>query len=378
MKTRPGRLDFYVFKELTLSATVGSLVAIVVLLGLQALRLSEFIIKYSLEREIIFRMLFGMGVSFLPLVVPIACLFALLGVFGRMSTDREFVAAQSMGFSPMRILRPCLLFGVLSSLASIWFSFSVGPAGNRGFEATIDEAFKRRVASALRPGAFNEGFLDLVLFVDDIDPVSQELKRVFLHDAMNFKKEVSVSSKRGRWIEPSEQEPVGTLKLMDGVVVSRDIERLTVRRIKFDEYRIYADFSSQAGRSKDSPPSLSWGSLMERRKLDPKLNRILPMWIEIARRFSVSFTCLIFIPLAFALSIDNRRTAKSRAVMTGLLILFAYWTIYFALVTWLLKSSTDFVQHTEWFTWAMIWLPNFVLILLGGGLFYKKRTGMSH
>ena len=367
------RIDRHIFGELVRSSVVGSLVAVVVLLGLQALRLSELIIRYNLEREIIVRMLFGMGVSFLPLVVPIACLFALLGTFGRMSTDREFVAAQSMGLSPGRILDPCLAFGILATMLSIWFSFSSGPAGNRSFEATIDEAFKRRVASALRPGTFNEGFLDLVLFVDDIDPVTQELHRVFVHDAMSFKKEVSVSSSKGQWIEPSDKEPVGTLRLIDGVVVSRDIDHSTVRRVKFDEYRIYADFSSQAGRSKDSPQSQGWKELTERRKQDPSKVRLLPVWIEMARRFSVSFSCLIFVPLAFALSMDNRRTAKGRAVMTGLVILFSYWTIYFTFVMWLLKSSMPFVQQTEWFTWMMIWLPNFVLMGLGAWLFQRKK-----
>ncbi|MBS1982534.1 MAG: LptF/LptG family permease [Bdellovibrionales bacterium] len=376
MKASVSKIDRYLFWELVKSSVSGSLVAIVVLLCLQALRLSEFIIRSDLDKDIIFRMLSGLGLSFAPLVVPIACLFALLGVFGRLSTDREFVAAQSMGYSPGRLLHPSLFFGIMAVGASLWFSFSVGPLGNRNFEATIDEAFKRKVASALSSGTFNEGFLDMVLFVDRVNPVTQELERVFLHDSKSFREEVSISAKRGRWIQPLEVDGLGILRLNDGVVISREIQKDIVRRVKFDEYRIYADFSSQAGRPKESPPSLGWTALTQKRKLSGKDINLRPIWIEMARRFAVSFSCLIFVPLSFAVSLDNRRTAKGRAVMTGLTLLFSYWTLYFALITWLLKTPSQFAASTEWFTWLLIWIPNILLIAFGAWIYRKKASGM--
>lgn len=373
----PRRIDRFIVGELLRSAVAGSLVAFVVLLCLQGMRLSEFIVKYDLERGVILRMLFGLGLSFMPLVVPIAILFALLGVFGRMSTDREFVAAQAMGISPTRLLRPGLVFGVVAGAVTLWVAFSVGPSGNRAFEATIDESFKKKVAASLRSGTFTEGFLDMVLFVDKIDAVTQELDRVFLHDTTNFQEEASISARRGRWIAPRDNDSLGILKLTDGVVVSRDTEREIVRRVKFDEYRIYADFSSAAGRAKESPASMGWKALMKKRAADPLENRVLPIWIEIAQRFSLAFSCFLFVPLAFALSIDNRRTAKSRAVMSGLILLFAYWTIYFSIMTGLLRTRAPWVLSSEPFVWLMMWIPNILLAGFGYWNFRKKRSGMS-
>jgi lipopolysaccharide export system permease protein len=374
MRVLPRKIDAYVFRELARSAILSSLIAVIVLLGLQALRLSEFMVKYDLDRGIILRMLLGLSVSFVPIIVPIACLFALLGVFGRMSSDREFVAAQAMGIAPARMLLPALCFGVLFSAASFWFAFSAGPAGNRAFESTIDEAFKKRVTSSLRSGTFTEGFLDMVLFVDQVNPTTQNLERVFLHDASNFKEEVSISAKRGKWLL-SEATGLGTLRLVDGVVISKDTTKNVVRRVRFDEYKIYADFSSASGVPRDSPASLGWTALMARRHGEG--HDLRSVWVQIAQRFAVSLSCLFFVPLAFALALDNSRTAKSRAVMTGLLVLFGYWTLYFALVTWIMKTNLSFVAGSEACTWMAIWVPNLVLAGWGGWLFRKKRRGVA-
>ncbi len=69
----------------------------------------------------------------------------------------------------------------------------------------------------------------------------------------------------------------------------------------------------------------------------------------------------------------NRRTAKSRAVMTGLLVLFGYWTLYFALVTWLLRTSQATVSHSEPFVWMVIWIPNFLLAIGGWWLLWRRQ-----
>jgi lipopolysaccharide export system permease protein len=358
------RLDLYLFKELARSTLVGSLVAVVVLLGLQILRLSDLIIKFDLDATSVFKMLTGLALSFTPLVLPIAFLFALLMAFGRMSADREFVASLAMGFSPRRLLHPCYLVGSLVMLLTLWTGFSLGPLGNRRFEVSIDEAFKRRVTSSLRSGTFSEGFLDMIVFVDRVDPLTQALERVFIHDERSFSDQVSISAKRGQWIQ-SEEEGLGILKLHDGVVVSQDSDKRIVRRVNFDEYNIYADFSRQTGSSRQSPPSLGLGQLLQRRQeaqihreIDPR-----PIWIEIARRFSIAVACLFFVPLAFALSIDNRRTARSRAIFSGLAVLLIYWTLYFSLVTWVLKSPFKIFQQHELVSWIVIWIPNVIMIV---------------
>jgi len=356
------------------STLYGTGLALLILLALQGLRLSDLIIRYDLGGETVGRMLAGLTLSFTPIVLPIAFLFALLFVFGRMSADREFVALQAMGRSPTRMLAPCLAFGVMVCGVSLACAFWIGPKGNQQFEISIDEAFKKKVAAAVRSGTFSEGFLDMILFVDEIDPITQEMRRVFIHDETNYKEPASISAARGSWVE-SVGEGLGVLVLQDGVLVSRNPDSNTLHRVNFAEYRINADFSRQAGLSRDSPPSLELPRLLtKRREARERRGEVdgRPVWVEIARRVAVSFACLLFVPLCFALSLDNRRTARSRAVGLGLVILLIYWTAYFALVTWILKTPWAPARAAELTAWGVVWLPN--LALLAAGLVAWRRS----
>lgn len=351
---------------------MGIFLALAVLLSLQALRLSSLIIRSGLETEAVLRMLAGLSLSFTPLLFPIAFLFSLLIVFGRMSSDREMVAMQAMGRSPLQLLRPCMYFGAAVAIITLLCSFFWAPFGNRLFEETIDEAFRKKVTSVLRAGTFSEGFLNMVLFVDEVDPATGNLVRVFLHDDKSYDGEITISSKTGEWVAAG-ADGWAKLKLKDGVIVSKDVARGVIRRVKFDEYVINADFSQEAGRSRDSPPSLGWNGLIKKRKyeLDKDGGDPRSIYAEMARRFAISIVCLLFVPLTFALSISNSRTAKNRTVAYGLLILLLYYTAYFTSITWVLKSNSEFARN-EFFVWMIAWLPN-VCVGIVAYLIYDYR-----
>lgn len=366
------RLDRYFFFELAKSTFLSFFIAIVVLLALQVLRLGDFIIDRSWGPLFLMRMLSGIALSLSPLIMPIAFLFSLLLVFGRMSTDREFIAMQALGQSPVKLLRPSLYFGGLILALTFWACFDLGPRGNRQFEQSVDEAWSKKVMSVLRSGTFSESFLGMVIFADQVDSATQELEHVFIHDQSNFREEVSISAKRGQWIPPSDSQE-GTLRLKDGIVLSQNPSKDVIRRIQFNEYRIHADFNRSIGRDRGSPQSMAGKMLLQKRKenyakpdQDPR-----PIWIEIARRLAATFSCLLFVPLCFAMSLDNRRTAKSRAIFTGLIILISYWVAYFAILTWTLSSRWNLLRQYELLTASFIWIPN--VIILGVGIWLMKK-----
>ncbi|HVJ64649.1 MAG TPA: LptF/LptG family permease [Bdellovibrionota bacterium] len=364
------RIDKYLLSQLTRNTVISTVVALVVLLALQALRLSSLIVNQDLDIGLIARMISGLALSFVTIVIPISYVFAQLGVFGRMSAEKEFVAMQSMGHSPFRLLKPCLGFGLLVSAASLWSSLSLSPAGNRMFESSISEAYKRKVASVLRSGTFSEDFLDTVLFVESVNGSTNELDRVFMYDEKGLGDKSVISARKGLW-QIDQNSGLGILTLKNGVILSEAPESDSVRRIKFGEYKVNADFSRRDGSAKNSPPSLSFSQLLERintAQNDPAPRRpesIRALWSELSRRFAVSFACIALMPLCFGFSLSNKRTAKNRAIMTGIVVLFVYWTLYFALNTWYLKASVPLFNRTSIFAWLYLWTPNFIAVALG-------------
>ncbi len=370
------RIDKYLLSQLARTTLVSTLVALVVLLALQALRLSALIVNQDLDLGIIFRMVSGLALSFVTIVIPISYVFSQLSVFGRMSSEKEFVAMQAMGHSPFSLLKTCLVFGVLVALLSLWSALSLSPFGNRIFETSVNEAYKRKVASVLRSGTFSEDFLDTVLFVESVNSTTNELARVFMYDEKGLGEKSVISAKTGNW-QVSQESGMGVLTLKNGIILSENQESDSVRRIKFGEYKLNADFSQREGSSKNSPPSLSFNKLLDRineTKENPAPRRptaIRSLWSELARRFAISFAGLTLTPLCFGLSLSNKRTAKNRAIMTGILVLFAYWTLYFALTTWYLKADFLIFNSNSLFAWLLLWIPNF--LACGAGYYIMRR-----
>lgn len=370
------KLDKYFLKELLKTFCLSLVVAEIVLLGLQGIRLSGLIINQGLELELILRLILGLSLSFLPVVLPVSFLFSLLIVFGRMSSDRELLALQSMGYGPSRLLRPGLFLGSIIMVASIWVSLSVGPFGNRNFEMAIDTIYKKKVTNVLRSGTFSEGFLGMVIFVDEVDAFTQKLKRVFLYDESSFTKNTSISAATGQWMHSD--SGVGTLKLYDGLILVQDHKSDRIQRVRFDEYSLFVDFSVDMAGGRNSPASQDWRDLLDKRSelkesatADPRGN-----WIEIARRFAVGFACLLFVPLSFLLAMDNRRTAKNQAVFIGLVVVLLYWSSYFAMSTWYQRSGISFFRTMELSAWVVVGIPNMVLLALDFWLL-KKRSRIS-
>jgi len=367
------KLDIYFVREILKAFALSIGVAELVLLSLQGIRLAGVIVGQGLEFPLIFKMLVGLAVSFLPIVLPISFLFSLLIVFGRMASDREFLALQAMGRAPSRLVMPGLCVGVLIAALTLGVSFVWGPAGNRNFEISMDTALKKKVTSVLRAGTFSEGFLNMVVFVDQIDPITQELRRIFMFDEKSFDESTAISAKRGNWLQNS-MSGVGILRLYDGLMLVQDNKGDRVQRIRFDEYNLYADFTSDVGRSRDSPASQDWNGLVTKRaalQKEPQKDA-RSVWMEIARRIAVSFACLLFVPLCFSLVLDNKRTAKNRAVFSGLVIVLIYWTLYFGIATWFQKAPIEVFKRYEILSWLAIWIPNVVVAGVGAWLFRKR------
>lgn len=368
------RLYRYIFIEIFKSAIWGSLISIVILISLQALRLSRRIIQLDLDFSYIVKMTFGLAIGFLPIVLPISFLIALLVVFGRMASNREFITMQSIGYSPNKTMRPVFVASLIFAIFTLWVSFDFAPFGYRLFQTTLSKGMGKRITSVLKEKTFNTNFLDMMIYVDKINEEHPQLQGVIIQDDSNFKESVSIIAESGHWDVDSKRD-LGVLKLKKGMVLSSDLKQDKTRIIEFDDYTLNASFQIRDIQSKVSPPSLNWGELREKELIqlgrpngDPK-----PIWIEFARRFALAFFCVLIVPLCFALSLSRGRAVKNRAIMLSLAVAGSYWLVYSSLVTWTLKTDIALLRESTFYTWFIIWMPNFLIAGIGYSLF-KIRT----
>src|SRR5665213_1243099 len=171
---------------------MGLVIFISILLMLQALRLTEFVLVHGVSLSTISQIMLYMSLSFLPVILPMSTLFSVLLTYNRLSNDSEIVAMKSFGLSMATLTIPAIILAVAATLMSAQTSFYLGPWGNRRFELVIADLGRQKAAAAIKEGVFSEGFFDLVIYANKVDSKEGLLKDVFIYDERDAKAPVTI------------------------------------------------------------------------------------------------------------------------------------------------------------------------------------------
>lgn len=350
------------FADLFPSFLIGLAVFLGLILVVQGLRITEIILAQGLTQNQILTIIMSLCLSFLPIILPMSLLFSILLTYGRLSQDSELMALRSAGLNLYSIGAPAFLFTFLISFSAWHLIFSIAPWGNRQFEKLVSQADETQVLNSLRQGTFSEGFFDLVVYANSIDPKSGTLQQVFLYDDRNGETPLTIIAQRGRLIK-TENNPV-VLKLEDGDI-HRKAENHT--KIRFKEFDIELLDPRQVVIRQKSTQSLSYDELQTKRHLAAEKSEANPesdelksvardLLIEWHRRWNLGVVNIVFGILGVGLgSITNRRSKASGGFIMSLLIIIVYWVTYVSLESVARKSGN----------FAVLYLPNFIFFLIG-------------
>lgn len=339
------RLFIYMLAELIPSFLLGVFVFIFILLMFQALRLTEFLLVHGVSTETILDIVVYMSVSFLPALLPMSLIFAVLMTYIRLSGDSEIVAMRALGSNNINLIAPALCLGCAIALLSFYTSFFIGPWGNRKFEVLINDLSHKKAGATIREGSFSEGFFDMVIYANKADSKTGILQKVFIYDERNNQKPVTIIAKEGKLIQDdSHSGNFAYLQLHNGSLHRSANENSTL--INFQTYSINLVESSQNGDKKKSLPSLNFYDLQE------QINKALPPepktpdaqtgWkllrdkknlaiFEFHKRFAIAFACILFALLGVSFGMkSNRRSSKSSGFVMSLGIIVGYWALFVA------------------------------------------------
>ncbi len=340
------------------SFLIGLVVFIFVLLMFQILRLTEFVLVHGVDPVAVFSMMSFMTISFLPILFPMSLLFAILLTYGRFSSDSEIVAFKSLGLNTIHLSLPALILALLTTLASIQVSFELAPWGNRAFEVLIHNLKNIKASVNIKAGVFSEGFYDMVIYANDVDTESGELRKVFIFDERNPKSPITVIAKTGQiFSDNSKSKLKSQLLLTNGNIHKTDLSSHT--KIDFNSYDINlfdnapireARKSPLSHSSKDIKRLLMGGSLKTKKQT-------LRFETELYRRWALAFACFSFSLVGIAFGIrTNSRQGKSNGVVLSITLIVAYWILY---VTFEGLSKKGTIPPI-----IGVWVPNIIFLAL--------------
>lgn len=388
-------LTRYILKEMIAPTLLGLAFYTSIIVMRQLFELAGLMIRGSLSVSQVGQLMLFMLPNVVVLTLPMSLLFGILIAVGRLSADSEIIAIRALGSSMRTIYRPVFLFSFALFGVNMYLMNVLLPMGNKAYSSLKAELLTSGIEMQVRPRVFHDGFPNVVLYVDDADPVTGVWKGVFVADSRGPddqgttpQEAVDQSSQTGgapgsfgqagqRIVAAS----TGNLSLLTQQDGSKEIW-LNLRQAETHQWdsgrpdryhlsrndgqRLLLVAGDDSGESiadniriSRDIKSLSLAELRQRAKetrgKDPysyKLARV-----EIQKKFAIPFACLAFGIIGLPLGITNRRGGKSSGFSLSIGIIVLYYAAY---------TNGEFLAASGAVHPIIgVWAANFILVAIG-------------
>jgi len=354
-------LDRYLIREILLPLFLALVVLTFVLEIPPILREAEALIAKGVAWSIVARILFTLLPQALCITIPMAVLLGILIGLGRQSADREFVAMQACGISPLRLLRPMALVAVVGTAATAYETIVALPNANQSFREITTNVVADRIENNVKRGVFFEDFPNHVIYVRDLPP-GGGWRDVFLADSTRADQTTVYFAREGRIIVDRAARLV-QVQLTDGT-------RHTTLKSRPEDYEGSEFESIVLTLNPDTvfprppskgPPEMTIAELRASivsgaKNGDPGY---YPRFM-IQNKFSIPVACPVLALIGLALGLSNRKGGNLASFVLGFGVIFVYYV--------LLWTSRDLALAGRLpADWAP-WIPNILLGAVGAVL----------
>ncbi len=354
---------YYLLSEMVPTFFVGVISFVSILLLFQVLKLTDTLLQHDVSIRTLVHLLSYLSISFLPAILPMSLIFAIVLSYNRLSGDSEIIAFKSLGLSMWPIVFPGLVLGVVVAIVSGYTSFKVGPWGNRQFEVLITDIGNSKIVSRIGEGTFS-GFFNLVVYANSINEETDELEKVFIYDERNEDSPTTIISEKGKIVsEKSFNSHKAFVRLTNGDIHKIADEGHT--KIHFDTYDLQIIEPTNKKTRDKSINSLTYNDLKKLLKETKDKKKWRQYQYEWHKRFALSFACILFVLIGIGLGArTNSRSGKSGGGVISVGVIVAYWILFIV--------GNSLVKSPGVPIWFAAWLPAFIMLPAGLVLLRKN------
>lgn len=355
--------------------------------------------------------------SVISITFPFASLVGALMAVGRLSSDNELLAVQASGVSKTRLFVPFFIIGLAFSAFSFVSNDYLIPLGNLNFQKLYTRILLSNPELELESFAVKR-YQDSVIITGEVD--GRRISNIVILDETEEKNRRVISAANANLIENVEQPGVISLRLEDVFshtseqnkqkeyeyfeseemvynilladisfslsnpgpremstvdVYAAILEKRKALRKKIDSHQIAVSKSRYDLKSKyyalaedtginDTPsPQLrrdlegAFNEYTELERTEIRDRSLHTYEIDLNRKFSLPFGCLVFIVFAFPVGIFAKRSGRSVGFGIGLLVSIIYWGM--------LIAGQNFGFRLNFSPFLSMWLPNFIIFAIG-------------
>ncbi|MGJ8624051.1 MAG: LPS export ABC transporter permease LptF [Yoonia sp.] len=168
----------------------------------------------------------------IQLAMPLASFAAAVYVTNRMATEAELTVAQAAGFSPFRLARPVLIFGLIVALFMSVLTHFLVPMSSARLDLRQEDVARNITARLLIEGQFIEPVDDVTFYVREIDENST-LRDVFLSDTRDAERQITYTARQAFLVRSN---GVTQLVMTDGLIQTYQVSDMRLFTTKFTDF----------------------------------------------------------------------------------------------------------------------------------------------
>lgn len=355
-------LDRYLFKELLVPFCISLGVLCFMIMTKEMLRLVELLVAKGVGFLAVLKIIFHLMPSFLVLTLPIACLISSITAFNRFSFDKELTAMHAAGLSLLRITVPVFVFSCLIFLATLGLSQWGQPWSSISLKKVAISLIQDQISLALEHGVFNEPVDGMMIYVPEPRTGSKRADGILISDQRDPTRPLIITAKSFQLLHDPGRKQFG-IRLFEGTIHQIPENVPQHHQVEFAVYDVKMDLSSTFNipHKPERPDYRTIMAGLERSgwRDSGMLRRLMEYYKDLGFPVATLILGILGVPVG----IVSKRTGRLGAFALGILIMVGYY-----LLNVLGEFSvTALILHP----FAGAWLPNVLLLVITGILFYR-------
>lgn len=361
-------LFYYIFREMILYFLLCFLFFFIIFFVNQILYMAEDILSKKAPLQDVAKLMVFALPSIIATSAPFSALVGTLMGFGRIVTDREIIAMNSLGIPTGIIFLPVLCAGILISAISFYTNDTLLPLGTihytRLYRSILtstpaleleSNSIKRNQNAVVITGSMTNDVLDSLLIIEKMNDGSRRVVAA----------ESSV-------IQKSDNPNIlMTLSMQEPRVISFDRkDRSRYDSIVADNlsYNILLKNIMPSYSANVSPREMSSRDVARelRKKREEGDERAINLYLmELNKKFSIPFGAFFFVILAFPLALGSKSNGQSTGFIFGLIIAVVYWALLIGGQTLSTRLNANGA--------IMMWIPNIAVLGMSGIVYVLRK-----
>lgn len=364
------RINRYIANEISITFFLGLGIFTFILLMDKVLSLTELIVSKGVGVIDVLSLIIYILPSFMVIAIPMSFLLAVLLTFGRLSGDEEITAAKASGISLVQMMPPVISISLIAFIATLFLMIYALPWGNHSFKTKIYNIVRETADTSIVPGRMLDSFSDIILYVNEKDENSGRYKGIVISEKGKGAKSNTIISSEAEIISVPDKLSVA-LRLYDGAIHKEgEKKQLRYNIIKFEQ----CDITLSINKKKNRPSSASKGDrelgmselLTKVKELKAKGRNYDYLLVELHKKFSIPFACIVFAFIGAPLGIQGKRSGKAHGFVFSLLLITVYYV--FLMVGETLGDKGTLPPFLS------MWAPNIFFMAIGLHLLYKANS----